>query len=106
MSATDERAKEILRGFKLYPPDGGREAGGSRPGGIEAAGGVGWGGGTGMVAPLWRGRVQGPRGGKGVVMETPPRLCCSQWRPPPPVVVGRVSLPLEAAAPPRGWDRS
>lgn len=28
MSATDERAKEILRGFKLYPPDGEREAGG------------------------------------------------------------------------------
>lgn len=40
-----------------------------------------------MVAPLWRGRVQGPRGGKGVVMETPPRLGCSPWRPPPPVVV-------------------
>lgn len=92
MSATDERAKEILRGFKLYPPNGGREAGGPRPG----RGGRGE---PGFVAPLWRGRVQGPRGGKGVVMETPRRLGCSQWRR------GGVSLSLDAAEAPRGWDR-
>lgn len=49
MSATDERAKEILRGFKLYPPDGGPRG---RRAGERAAGGAGAGGVGGWVPPF------------------------------------------------------
>lgn len=49
MSATDERAKEILRGFKLYPPDGGPRG---RRAGERAAGGAGAGGGRGLGAAV------------------------------------------------------
>jgi hypothetical protein len=56
MSAKDERAREILRGFKLYPPGSGAGPGGLGGGRslrrLAGAGGARW-------APVKKGRERG-----------------------------------------------
>lgn len=94
MSATDERAKEILRGFKLYPPDGGPRG---RRAGERAAGGAGAGGVGGWVPPFPCVRA--------VVMATlpppPPPGAVRIASSPPPRVAG--SVPMDAVCSGPRW---